>query len=124
MHEAQQVTVDVADVERHRLVATGERDAAVRVGEHQQRSAVGVGRVAGLELAGQHVDGAQRTLRPVGGGVVAAVHVGGSAGESTAAQLVVLQPVEVGVQAARCRTFAQVDEGLHGGSKVATASAR
>jgi hypothetical protein len=26
------------------------------------------------------------------------------------------------VQAARCRAFAQVDEGLHGGSKVATAS--
>src|SRR4029077_16324095 len=97
--------------------------AAVRVGEHQQRPTVGVGGVAGFELAGQYVDGARRALRPGGGGVVAAVHVGGSAGESTAAQLVVLEPVEVGVQAARCPAFTQVDEGFHGGSNVATASA-
>ena len=59
-----------------------------------------VGGVAGLELAGQHVDGPQRALGPVRGGVVAPVHVGGAAGESAAAELVVLESVEVGVQAA------------------------
>ena len=37
MHEAQQIAVDVADVERHRLLAAGQRDPAVLVGEHQQR---------------------------------------------------------------------------------------
>ena len=46
----------------------------------------------------------------------------GTAGESAATEFVVLQALEVGMQATRCLAFAQVDEGFHGGSRVATAS--
>jgi hypothetical protein len=116
MHKAQHVAVDVAGVERHRLAAPGKRNPAIGVGEQQQRPTVGVGGIAGFELAGQDVDGPQRTLGPIGSGVVAAVHVGGPPSESTAPQLVVLQPIEVGVRAAWCPAFAQVDEGFHDGS--------
>src|SRR6202012_1603725 len=103
------------------LVASGQRDPAVRVGEHQQRPTVDIGCVAGLELAGQHVKRTQGTLGPVGGGVVAAVQVRGPAGEPAAAEFVVFLALEVSVQATRCLAFSQVNEGFHYGSRVATA---
>jgi hypothetical protein len=111
--EAQQIAVDVADEIRHRLVASGQRDPAVRVGEHQERPTVGVGCVAGLELARQHVNGTQGTLCPVGRGVVAAVQVCGPAGEPAAAEFVVFLALEVSVQATRRLAFSQVNEGFH-----------
>ena len=49
---------------------------------------------------------------------MAAVQVRGATGEAAAAEFVVLQPVEIGVQAARRFAFAQVKEGFHSGSKV------
>jgi hypothetical protein len=45
---------------------------------------------------------------------MAAVDVGGPAGESATAQFVVLESVEVGMQASRCLSFSQVDKGFHG----------
>jgi hypothetical protein len=110
VHEGEQVAIDVADEERHRLAAPGQQHLAVGIGEHQHGAAVGIGAIAGLQLAGQHVDGAQRPDRPIRGGVVATVDVGGPPGESAAAELVVLEPVEVGVQSLRRLALAQVDE--------------
>jgi len=72
-----------------------------------------VGGVAGFEFAGQQVDRAERTYRTVGGGVMTAVDVGGPAGKSAAAQLVVLESVEIGVQPSRGLAFSQVNEGFH-----------
>jgi hypothetical protein len=97
VHEGEQVAVDIADEERHRLAAPGQQHLTVGIGEHHHWVTVGVGGITGLQLAGQHVDGAQWPDRPVRGGVVATVDVGGPPGESAAAELVVLEPVEVGV---------------------------
>src|SRR5699024_10926445 len=72
----------------------------------------------GAELIGEHVDRAQGALGTVGGRVVAAVEVGGAPDEATAAQFVVFESLEVGVQAPRCGAFTQVDEGFHGVSRV------
>ncbi|OBK44382.1 hypothetical protein A5655_14950 [Mycobacterium sp. 1081908.1] len=62
----------------------------------------------------RHVDGGQRADRPICGGVVAPVHVGGPAGEPAPAQLVVLEPAEIGMKPARRPAFSQVNEGFHG----------
>ena len=114
VHERQQIPVDVADEERHRLGAPRQQHLAVGVGEQQHRPASRIGGVAGLELARQHVDRSQRARAAIGGGVVAAVHVRGAAGESAAAEFVVLQAVQVGVQPPRGGAFSQVNEGFHG----------
>lgn len=114
MDEAEQVAVDIADVKRHLGGAPREPDAAVGIAEQQQRVAGGVGGVGRLQECAQHVDRPQRALSAVGGGVVAAVHVGRAAGEAATAQLVVFESVEVGVHTTRGRAFAQVDEGFHG----------
>ena len=90
MDEAEQVAVDVADIERHRLGTAAQRDTAVVIGEQQQGAAGSVGGVLGLELVGQHVDRPQRSGGPELGGIVAAEEVGGAAGEPAAAQLVIL----------------------------------
>ena len=112
--EGQQVAVDVADEERHRLAAPRQQHLAVGVVEHQQRPAGGVGRVAWLELAGEKVEWPQRAHRAVCRRVVAAIDVGGAPGEPAAPEFVVLQPVQVGVQAPGSSAFSQVNKGFHG----------
>jgi hypothetical protein len=111
--KGQQIAVDVADEERHRFAAPRQQHLAVGVGEHQQRAARGVGRVAGFELAGEQVERPQGTHRAVCSRVVAAIDVGGAAGESAAPEFVVLQAVQVGVQAPGRSAFSQVNKGFH-----------
>jgi hypothetical protein len=113
VNEAQQIAVDMSGIEGHRITATGQQDAAVRVAEQQHRRTVGIGGIAGLELTTRCVDRPQRTDGSVRGGVVAAVHVRGSSREAAAAQFVVLEPAEVGMQSPRRLAFAQVDERFH-----------
>ena len=55
--EAQQVAVDVADVERHGFAAAAQRDAAVGVGEQQKRSPGGIGGIARFEFGCEDVEG-------------------------------------------------------------------
>jgi len=42
-----------------------------------------------------------------------AIQVGGPGGETAPAELIVLEPVEIGVQSPRGGAFAQVNEGFH-----------
>jgi hypothetical protein len=117
MDEAQQIAVDIADVERHGLRPATQRDTTVGVGEQQHGRAGGVGGVAGFQLISQHIDRPQRAHRSVLGRVVSPVHAGGAAGEAAAAQFVVLKPVQIGVHPPGCGAFSQVDEGFHRGSR-------
>ena len=50
VHKAEEVSVDVADEERHRLGAPRQQDEAVGIAEHQQRTARGIAGIAGFEL--------------------------------------------------------------------------
>ena len=114
MHEAQQVAVDVPGVERHLLGSSGEQDSAVGL----ENSSIGppAGSVASLGFSSveQHIDRPQRALGPVGGRVVAAIHVRRAAGESAAAEFVVLEAVQIGVQPPRSGAFSQVNKRFHG----------
>jgi hypothetical protein len=114
VHEAQQVPVDVADEERHRLGTSRQQHLTVGIGEQQHRATGRVGGIAGLEFARQHVYGPQRARAAIRGGVVSAVHVGRAAGKPAAAEFVVLQAVQVGVQPPRGRAFSQVNKRFHG----------
>ena len=111
--ESQQVAVDVTDEERHRFGAPRQQHLTVGVGEHQQGGAVRVGGVGGLQFTGQHVEWSQRSDGAVRGRIVAAVQIGGASGEAAAAEFVVLETVEVGVQAPGCLPLAQVNERFH-----------
>lgn len=95
--EAQQTPVDVTHEVRHRCGAPGQQYFTVGIGEHQQGTSLRVGGVRGFEFARQHVQRPQRADGAVRRGVVAAVEVGRAAGEATAAEFIVFEPVEVGV---------------------------
>ena len=71
VREAQQVAVDIADVERHGFGPAAEQDPAVGVREQQQRRTARVGGVARAELAGEAVNRAERAGGAEGGRVVA-----------------------------------------------------
>src|SRR5699024_2287990 len=111
--EVQFVPVDVACVEGGRLGAATQRDPAVVVAEQQQRFTGRVVLVGRAQPRGLDVHPLQRTLGPEGGGVVASVHVRGTAGEAVAAEFVVFEAVEVPMDLPRGRTLAQLDEGFH-----------
>lgn len=94
------VAVDVAYVEGVRSGAGADRDAHVGVGEQFQGGGGGVGGVGGAEGAEGQVGAGEGPFDAVGGGVVAPVEVRGAAGEAGAAEFVVFEAVEVGVDAA------------------------
>ena len=117
MDEAQQVAVDIADIEGHGLGPAAQRDPAIGVGEQQQRRTGRVRGVTGLQLIGKNIGGSKWPYSPELGGVVPAVHAGGSAGEAPAAEFIILEPAQIGVHPPRRGAFSQVNEGFHDGSQ-------
>ena len=77
-----------------------------------------IGGIAGLELRGQYIGGAQGPHRAVRGRVVAPVHVGGAADKAAAAEFIVFQTVQIGVHTLGRLAFAKVDKGFHGAPRI------